>query len=573
MIFSKVKTVIFSFPKEVLIALFLAITIVKTYPQTPNWDWVNLSHGGLSPYGGKFYVDQDSSIYVSMSVHNEWHADSFSIYQQPQDHYDADLVVWKLNESGNTEWLHTYGTNWMDRNGDIRRDENHDLYIECKIDRFGSNLQLDTLTGGDYRFYIDEQGTWLKAEKAPGKFTQRDARGRTLKIGRLGTGDTLIFGTDTILGNPIGTIPIYPDHYIAMIDSVNGNYWGKIIGDFESQLPIFLRFLDENSILLVGRTQRRARMQACSPTYKEGIFWVLFDSLGNCINYHSIDAVEPGLGGIAINNQKEFFILGRYATSLSFGGKTWNSGLIYGSNFFVMKVDSQGSAVWVNSTENSQAHVHANKIVQDLNGNMIIGGYTIGEVPIEHLTIGKDSVQDIFLCSFDPHDGKLQWTKGSDTQKSQAPPGSFFQWGHIQQLAISPLNHLYMLGSFITPTYTLGPHVLQYRGSQNIFVASLNLNKTKAVFEELAETCPVHIHYSTFSNTLLIRDECPDQPIVDFTLYALSGQKVNFQITENEGEKGYELQPVRFLPVGMYILKWHRRNGVPGGAKIVVAGN
>lgn len=552
----------------ILISL-LTITSGHLSAQAPTWDWVNVSYGGISPYGGKFYVDQDSSIYTSMSVHHEWHADSFSIYQQPKDPYDADLVVWKLNNTGKTEWLKKYGTNWMDRNGDIRRDENDSLYVACKIDRFASTLPLDTLTGGDYRFYIDEKGNWLRAKKAPRKVSQRDAKGRTLEIGRLGTGDSLIFGRDTIYGNPIGTIPIYPDHYIAMIDSATGNYWAKHIGDFSSQRPLHLRFLDENKILLVGVTQQRATMQSCNPTFNDGIFWVLFDSLGNCISYHSIDALESTVGRIAINNQKEIYLLGHYFTSLSFGGKTWNSGIIHGSNFCVIKIDSTGSIVWANSTEGNMHSISATSMVQDLNGNIIVAGAIMGQAKIEQEIIGKDSAQDIFICSFDPNDGKLQWTKSSDTQKSQAPPGAFFQWGYIHHLAISPLNHLYVLGSFNTSTYTLGSHTLQYQGNQNIYIASLNLNKTKSISQNFTDSCPISLHFRSPTHSLLIHDACPGQPVNQFSLYTLSGLEISISQIEKRAD-GYSLQPGQSLPIGMYILRWERRNGARGVTKFLV---
>ena len=116
-----------------------------------------------------------------------------------------------------------------------------------------------------------------------------------------------------------------PEKYVALIDSSTGNYWGRYIGSYASQVPLHVRFLDENRVLVVGVSQDKGTIECGNPITKEGIFWALYDSLGNCLSYQSIDALQPAVNRIIINDQKEIYLLGHYTTTLTFGGKTWNS--------------------------------------------------------------------------------------------------------------------------------------------------------------------------------------------------------------------------------------------------------
>lgn len=549
----------------------LLFFLTNTPAQSLQWDWVKASYGGLSPYIGGFFVDQDSSIYTSFSFHDNWHVDSLSLYHHMQDPTDADLAVWKLNKEGRTEWLKSYGTNWMEQAGSIGRDKNNRLYVDCKVDKFISTLPIDTLSEGDYRFYLDENGQWLEAQKKSKEtVVHQDAKRRVLKIGTLGVGDTLIFGRDTLIGPPLGSIPIYPEKYIALVDSLSGNYWAKYIGSYFSQLPLHFRFLDENKLLLVGVTTEDSTMACSNSTLKEGIFWAMYDSTGNCQRFNSLEAVQPTVNRLVINDQKETFLLGHYTTTLSFGGTNWNGSSGYGSNFCIIKLDQNGEIKWVNASEGGKHQITANSFLEDRNGNIIVGGHILGQADIEHEKIGRDSIQDIFICAFNPSNGQLLWTKKSDTQASQVNATPFYLWGNLIDLAISPENYLYVLGNFRTSSYTLGNHLLTFQGTQSLYVAALNLNITKSIDAELKENCPVHVNYR--SERILIADNCPEKPIVKFNLHSITGQKIVISVQEKYTQ-GYFLQPAQSLPPGIYILQWERRNGERGVKKFVVRGD
>lgn len=560
-----------SLKQIIFIITILPLLFGLTHAQSLKWEWVTASHGGQSPYIGGFFVDQDSSIYTSFSFHDNWHADSFSIFHQMQDPTDADLVVWKLNQVGKTEWINSYGTNWMEESGSIGRDKEDRLYVDCKVNRFISSLPIDTLSEGKYRFYIDESGRWLEAQKkSKESISHQDAKGRNLTIGTLGIGDTLIFGKDTLLGPPLGSTPIYPDKYVALVDSASGNYWGKYIGSFFSQLPLHFRFLDENKLLLVGVTTEDSTMACSNSLMKEGIFWAMYDSLGNCLSFNSLNAVQPSVSKIIINDQKETFLLGSYTSTLSFGGKTWNSNAGFGSNFCILKLDQNGEIKWVNASEGGQHQITANSFVKDLSGNIIVGGHIWGQADIGHTKIGRDSIQDIFICSFDPSSGQVLWTKKSDTQASQVSASPFYLWGNLIDLAISPKNRLYVLGNFRTSSYALGNHLLTFRGTQNLYIAALNLNATKSVNPKLEEKCPLHLNYQ--NEGIQVADLCPEIPITHFSLLAITGKKIPISTPEKLAQ-GYALRPAQSLSPGIYILQWERRNGVRGVKKFVVGIN
>ncbi len=549
------------------LALFLGfLSGACGYSQSLEWTWVTSSYGGLSPYIGNIFVDRDSSIYTCLSAHDDWNAGSYSIQLPRSEPTDADVIVWKLGRSGTTQWLNSYGTNWMDKAISIGRDENDKLFARCNINKFLSQNPIDTLSGGDFRFYIDEQGNWLNARKISPTITWSDARGRELFIGTLQIGDTVVFGKDTIWGPPIGTLPLYPEKYIAMVDSATGNYWGRYIGSYESQLPLHLRFLDGNKILLVGISQELTTMQCANSTIKGGIFWAFYDSLGNCQNYQTIDASQPAISRVFVNDQKEIHLLGNYSTTLSFDGRIWNNNNRTGNNFCLVKLDQDGTILWVNASEGSEHTNTVTSMVEDNSGNIILGGDIWGRCSIDNKIMGKDSVKDIFICAFSSIDGKLIWTKESDTQKPQA---GIQQWGHLHALALNPENYLLVLGNFRTPTYILGRHELEFKGTQNLYIASLNLNFTKSLTPNLFPNCPLHLHAHSPTHSLTLKDDCPNQPIIHFHLYALSGQKITISNTEKLAQ-GYRLQPARSLPGGMYILEWERCSGAHGVMKFVL---
>ena len=146
--------------------LICLLSSTNAFPQSLDWNWVSLSYGGYSVNAGNLFIDQDSSIYTSLSIHDDWHADSFTHQlSSPREPTDADVLVWKLDNNGHTQWLNSYGTNWTDRVRFIGRDTDNRLFAQCDIRKFGSAILLDTLSPGNYRFYIDEQGNWLEAKQ------------------------------------------------------------------------------------------------------------------------------------------------------------------------------------------------------------------------------------------------------------------------------------------------------------------------------------------------------------------------------------------------------------------------
>ncbi len=531
--------------------------------QSLTWNWVAFGYGGYYNFGSNIFIDHDSSIYTSLSIHDDWYVGSFSHQLSSRDPTDADVLVWKLDENGHTQWLNSYGTNWLDQGQFIGRDMDNRLFTQCNIRKpFASQPPpLDTLGIGGYRFYIDEQGNWLDAQPFSTQVKQVDAKGRELIIGSLQVGDSLIYGNDTVFGPPIGTIPVYPEKYIALIDSSTGNYWGKHIGSYLSQMPLHLRFLDKNSILMVGVSQNLGTIQCGNPTFKEGIFWAIYDSLGNCQSYHSLGAIQPSASRLIINDQKEIYLLGSYTTTLTFGGKTWNSAAGSGGNFCVIKLDRYGNVLWVNASEGLGSGPYVTSMVQDMNGNVILGGSDWGKYSIDQQPFGSDTVRDIFICSFSAVDGKLMWIKESDTHQP-----THYYWANLHELAVTKENHLLVMGNFLTPTYTLGRHVMTFQSKQNLFIASLNLNRTKSLSPNFPSTCPIHLTYT--SGQLLVRDECPEKRVDYVRLLALSGQEISIVGLEHLAN-GYMLH-TKPLPPGVYLLSWERLGGEYGFQKFVV---
>lgn len=548
-----------------LIFIYCLFQATPSMSQSLNWDWVKLNQGKAIPTLGNLFIDVDSSIYASFSFQEYVTLDNLTLQFQQKNVIDTDLGVWKLDRNGNSIWAKRYGTNAVEHAGAIGRDLNGRLYATSDTRVFYTD-PIDTLQPGFHRFYINEQGNWLEARKVS-RVAHRDKRGRELIIGTLK--DTLILGNDTLIPEP--GIPIYPEKYIAMRDSNSHYYWAKKLGSSDSLRPKFLYFLGKNKIVLVGVNTRKSSTICGDTLSQSSVFWTFYDTLGNCSGLQNFPMSEPTVNRMLINAQSEIFIVGQYTSALMYNGKTWNQGIVSGPNLFLIKIDTLGHIGWVNASEGIISHgVEASAITKDLHGNIIIGGTTWGKSQLEQTILGQDSIRDLFIAAFSPESGKLLWTKESDTEKNQVGPALHnFYWANIYDIKVAPTNQLLVLGNFLTPTYTLGKHQLTAVERDNFYIAALNLNITKSVDSEMEEQCLVHLAYH--NRGISITENCPENPVTHFALYAITGQEITLSAQERLSDR-YYLGLSHSLSAGLYVLNWKRRDGSFGAQKFISLG-
>lgn len=555
-----------SMPKLIAIFVLLIFFSFATFSQNLNWSWVNASHGWGARSIGTLFITQDSTVYTNFSFFHHWKFDSVNLQNSQINPADADLALWKLDKFGRTEWAKSFKSKGEEVAYGFGHDQQHNLFAEFQIRTPISPVQFDSLHSGNFRLYFDESGNWKNVEEVSSQPRARNRRGQELWLNSIGTGDTLFFGLDTVLGPPKNVIPLHPEMYLAMVDENGNGLWGGNIGTKTVNEQRITRFINSNKIVL-GSTIYDLPAEICHvPVNEEGIYWSCYDNLGNCFFQNHVKGLKLTLKDCHESNDGNFYLMGSYDGFIQYNGHKWNSHM--NSNLFLIKIDSIGQVLWVQATE-GHGSISPEKMVIDQSGNIIIGGQVTGVDTLETYIIGTKNANDIFLCAY-TSEGNFLWAKGSDTQESQNI--SFNNWGYLHDLAIGPKNQIYVLGAFYDnmSSYTLGSFQIPSLDKHTIFIAALTQDFIKSLTSLKLIQCPIHPSYQ--NNHLLLQDNCPDKPIIQFNLYSITGQKI--AISEREKlTQGYLLHPAQSLSPGIYILKWERRNRERGVKKFVVGTN
>ncbi|MBD3581311.1 T9SS type A sorting domain-containing protein [Flavobacterium selenitireducens] len=191
-------------------------------------------------------------------------------------------------------------------------------------------------------------------------------------------------------------------------------------------------------------------------------FIVKYDADGNALWLRKATSLQCFLHSATTDADGNIFGVGHFFRDITLGNITLNTPSTWCMVIFMM--DKDGNYIWAKSVGDSQ-RVTPSRIVTDSNGDLCVTGtFSCPSVAFEDFTLERVGIQDIFVAKYDNH-GNVLWAKragGTAGQSSNA-------------LAVDDENNILITGDF-TSSITFGSSLLTSSGSADIFVAKYDTN-------------------------------------------------------------------------------------------------
>lgn len=395
------------------ILLFL-IGINNVLAQTPDWEWGVYATGDAYEDAGKIVIDSQGNI---IQAGYFWSTSMIFSSDTLVSNGSADIYLAKYSQNGSIIWAKHFGGVEQDLSSDIAIDENDCFYI-CGYFRSDSlvlgSISLDHIGNlGEVNCFIakfDNNGNpiWARATEGEG---ESNAIGIAYKNGFVY--QTGWFLSDSIIiGNALLSCQDNGSFFISKYDSTGNAIWTK---------------------QAVGMN-------------------------GNFMN-------NSQGSKIAIDNQDNVIVVGESNYSLlNFDSLSIPMSIDDYTNYFIVKYDSIGNALWVKNA------ISANwdrpwKVATDLNNNCYVVGSYGDDIYFETDTLPNIGSYDIFLAKY-TEQGNEVWIKPFATTGHD---GAF-------SMDIDDVGNLYFAGHFSSSNFMLDSFNLVGIGSADAYVTKLTNN-------------------------------------------------------------------------------------------------
>lgn len=287
------------------------------------------------------------------------------------------------------------------------------------------------------------------------------------------TGDTLIFGSDTIVGT------LLESGFETFLVKYNEN--GNVIWAQSSHSPnknntnassSFVQTDSRANAYITGGFEDTLNFQSFpvyAPNYTHA-YLVKYDANGNVKWAKQSTTSTPGWGAtggesIAVDNSDNIYLTGNYNRTATFGADTLNG--ITNPNFFLVKYDTNGNVIWAKQGRNGvQGNSTGGYVITDNFGYVYVTGVFVDSITFGSFTLTNSSLYqgNLFIVKYDSS-GNVIWAK-----QGIIPKGNSYSSGFA--LATDNAEHIYVTGYF-GDTLILGATTLicPYYGPTSIFWA------------------------------------------------------------------------------------------------------
>ncbi len=384
--------------KHLLLPVFILLSIITCSAQAPDWGWAKTAAGSINTYG--MTTDISGNSYVT----GYFSGGSITLGSFTLTNTGSwDMFIAKYDPNGNVLWAKSAGGNNNAIGERVATDNAGNVYVvgcfESSSITFGSTTLTDA--GASYKVFL----------------VKYDANGNA--IWAKGAGD----GSST-------------DNGIGITADKSGN--------------VIITGYYQNSTIVFG-------IYTLTSTDYQNTFIAKYNSAGNVLwAKTSTGGGSNGSSGNAISSDAKgnVYITGsNNGGALTFGSYTLNP--IGSADAFTVKYDSSGNVRWAKSFGGTggTGQTYGESIEADTIGNIYITGYfnaTTATFGSTSLTNGNYGGIDIayYIAKYDSS-GNPQW--------AQSAGG----WNDVGNgLAIDANNNVYVSGSFVSSTFTLGTYTL-----------------------------------------------------------------------------------------------------------------
>ncbi|MGB9852673.1 MAG: T9SS type A sorting domain-containing protein [Candidatus Kapaibacteriota bacterium] len=488
-------------------SVFFLFLLVCSNAISQNWEWAIGGKGYDSfDYSNAIVVDNSGNVYIAgyfQSANLSFGTKTIA------NRGKEDIFVAKFDPQGNCLWTLDFGGEENDRATCITILGNFLIvggYFESQQAKFG-NYTISATLGSDVFVAVlnSSDGSLLQLKTFGGDGYDEPTyifvdQNNNLYIAGEFSGGYIVFGADTVKNFNYGTpYKGMSDGFLVKYSPEGNPLFAKGFGGVGNDRLNACVVDSEGMVYLYG-TYNSNRMVFVDTMYNKGysdIFLVKYDQKNNKyiwqIEISGTDKEYPA--SILLSNDNYIYITGEFQSDvLRFRDNSFTNQGSY--DFFIIKLDTNGNIIKARSFGN-YSDEYAKKIVQDKNGNILIGGYFASStLSLDDLTASNsasDSFSDIFVAKFDP-DLKPLWIQSAGGK------------GEDQSFAIAVDNNgnVYQTGNFESREIFFNKTSIYNFGYSNIFLAKLNPKLPLEVDQSNNPTQELKIFPNPFEETVQI---------------------------------------------------------------------
>ncbi|HTL81179.1 MAG TPA: T9SS type A sorting domain-containing protein [Bacteroidia bacterium] len=323
-----------------------------------------------------------------------------------------------------------------------------------------------------------------------------DASGNSYVAGWF-RGPSITFGATTLTN----TNNIYTKLYLVKYDEAGNVIWAKQAGAGSNSSSEGIAVTTDNAgnifltgifgdTIIFGNT-----VLVHSTTYSAPMFLAKFDSSGNVIWAISMGGfMQDRPFSVATDTAGNSFVTG----SFSGGGQTASFGTINltsnpsgNRDFFIVKFDPSGNALWAHKSEVWTTLVEGHDVVTDPAGNCyVVGQYGCCFPTLNFDNISFNATGETFLVKYNAN-GLAQWGRTSIGCEAESS----------NSVALDSLGNIYVTGFFADTTITFGAVTLHNSGSSG-YSSDMFLVKYNAAGNVIWATSAGGPSYSDVGNSV-----------------------------------------------------------------------
>lgn len=402
-----------------LTALLLSMTMIvalRAHPPAPSYQWAR-SMGDIGrDIGRAICTDQQGNVIVA-----GYFQEKITLFQTSyQGRGMDDLLLIKLDASGNIIWAKTAGGPLSDMAYGVATDRSGNIYLTGTFDSmaFFDNKVLFSYGKTDAflaKYSPDGEIIWV--QKAGGPDTDAamavavDKEGSAYITGR--------FERFAAFGTTIITSSGFFDVFFAKYHRDGTLAWVKKAGGIKEDVGLGIAVDTFGNCYATGYFNETIDFQTdvlTTPSVSSEIFIVKIDSMGKYDWARQAGSLRGDAAyAIAVDEQRNSYITGYFADRAYFGQHTLE--VVAYNDLFVAKYNAKGICLWARSAGGRLLDIGTGIAVAK-DGSVYVTGIIDSTVFFESDTIFLSQRDDTFIAKWD-RQGNYQWVKPAGGPNSQ----------------------------------------------------------------------------------------------------------------------------------------------------------
>ena len=467
-VFIKVKSRLicdFSRGTRIMILLILAISNYSNKCMGQNHSFKRLSHiagqlSGGDDWGHAVAYDDQKSIYTVGHFAGSADFDPGpSTFIMTTSQY-PNIFVQKVDSIGSFEWAYQFGSGGWEYGRDVHVTADSCILItgNCSstqdFDPGPSVVNGSQVSGNIFLLKLDRNGNFQWVKNFGGDSFEAGYKIATDSLGNIYmVGYTMSTTIDFDPSTNVNNFSTNGDRdiWITKLNSNGGHIWSKVYGGSGTDNAFGL-CVNGEYVYLAGEFEGTVDFDPINSgniltsNGDADAFVQKMDLNGNVIWTRSFGATSyDNAKDVRVNSNNDVLLVGTFRDSTDFDPSAADS-LVYAtySDPFILKLDSLGDFLWVNSIESSTSSEEINAICLDINDNIYVTGgykgYCTFDTPVGYSSIvGASSYSNLFYMKVDNF-GNYLWTKSIAGNSNSTEEG--------MDIEIDEDFNLYLTGTF-----------------------------------------------------------------------------------------------------------------------------